>query len=246
MEYLKQYAQRVLELPGPKRLWVAELAQELDRVSAHDLTPAIRAEFMELRVAVRRMANPSTPLSRTSVDDTNAVLGALIRTLTVNEEAVIQRAGCEFQYVADVKLREILHGDYAELKLKLFPDEAWKSVVVMAGSILEAMLFDVLTHPRRIHATRASTKGARGKGGVILDIVAHANDWKLTHLIDVAVDTGVLVEERSNMIDHTLRDYRNFVHPRKDLRSLYAGTPSEGLLAMGALSAVCDHFDATL
>lgn len=52
---------------------------------------------------------------------------------------VVQRA---FKFVKDADLRQIIERDYRELRLKVFPSGAWKSTVVLAGSILEAILFD--------------------------------------------------------------------------------------------------------
>jgi len=39
-----------------------------------------------------------------------------------------------------------------------------------------------------------------------------------------------------------LRDYRNFIHPKKEIRTGYPCTEAEAFMAKGALDAVCNHF----
>lgn len=79
----------------------------------------------------------------------------------------------------------------------------------MAGSILEAVLYDVLTKDQSaLSKATSSAKAPKGK-----DITK--GEWKLSNLIEVATDTGILPQDRANTVDQVLRDYRNFVHPKK-------------------------------
>jgi hypothetical protein len=50
-----------------------------------------------------------------------------------------------FGWVKNKALRTIVERDYKELMLKVYPSGAWKMTVVAAGSILEAILYDLLT-----------------------------------------------------------------------------------------------------
>jgi hypothetical protein len=116
----------------------------------------------------------------------------------------------------------------------------------MAGSILETLLFYVLSDPKRIAATNGSPKAARARGGVPIDISSDPASWKLSHLIEVASDTNVLPQARADTIDQVLRDYRNFVHPQVELKSQHECNETEAGLAKYGLDGVCDHFDKTL
>jgi hypothetical protein len=49
--------------------------------------------------------------------------------------------------------------------------------------------------------------------------------------------------ERARTIDQVLRDYRNFVHPKKEIRAEHACSEAEALLAKGALDGVCNYFE---
>jgi hypothetical protein len=117
------------------------------------------------------------------------------------------------------------------LKLKVFPDGAWKSVVVLAGSILEAILFDRLADPKWNAAAFASTVVPKYKGNK-----KAMDDWKLETLIDIAVDIKLLPKDPATTIHQVLRDYRNFVHPKKEIRAAHACGEAEAMMAVGALN----------
>jgi hypothetical protein len=149
----------------------------------------------------------------------------------------------DFAFVSTDELRGIVERDYRELVVALIPSGAWKSAVVMAGSVLEAILYDQLTRDATSTAAAMnSPKAPRKKGGAVRDILSDSveDDWTLSKLIDVSAELGVLPAHRIPMFDHVLRDYRNIVHPRKELRVAHNCNEAEATLAKGALDAVCD------
>jgi hypothetical protein len=68
-------------------------------------------------------------------------------------------------------------------------------------------------------------------------------DWTLHDMIEVAADIGLIPNDRSKTFDQVLRDYRNFVHPKKEVRAGHPCTEAEAMMAKGALDGVCNHFD---
>jgi hypothetical protein len=66
----------------------------------------------------------------------------------------------------------------------------------------------------------------------------------LSELIEVATD--ILPKDRANTADQVLRDYRNFVHPKKEIRAEHECTEAEGYMALGALDGILNHFDDKL
>jgi hypothetical protein len=149
-----------------------------------------------------------------------------------------------FAFVHNTELRFIIERDYKELSHVLLPGTAWKSTVVIAGSILEAILYDLLTRdPARITQAMASPKAPKKKGGVPKDITRDTaeDEWKLVNLIEVSADLNLIPQARADAIDQVLRDYRNFVHPRKEIKAEHPCTEAEAMLAKGALDAVCNH-----
>jgi len=144
-----------------------------------------------------------------------------------------------FSFVNDKDLKHLIERDYRELRLKTFPSRAWKSTVVLAGSILEAILLDRLTSDTTIQSkANASKKAPKDKAGRVRNLAA--GDWRLADMIEVAADIGVLPPERAKSFDQILRDYRNFVHPKKELRAKHPCTEAEALMSVGALEGVCN------
>jgi hypothetical protein len=84
----------------------------------------------------------------------------------------------------------------------------------------------------------ASNKAPKDRSGNVRDL--DAGEWKLYDLIEVATDISMLPKDRSKSIDQVLRDYRNFVHPKKEIRAKYPCTEAEAMMAVGALEAVCN------
>lgn len=125
----------------------------------------------------------------------------------------------------DADLRKIVERDYRELAQILLPGCAWKSAVVLAGSILEAVLYDRLTAVPAL--TRATPE----------------EQWRLADLIRVAAERGLLPASRAEAIDPALREYRDFLHPRTAIRAAHPATEAEATLAKGTLDAVCNHLD---
>ena len=95
---------------------------------------------------------------------------------------------------------------------------AYLSVVVLCGSILEAVLLgSAQKEPGLFNRSRASPKRPDGK-------VKRFQDWTLAQFIDVASDVGILKPDVQKF-SHGLRDFRNYIHPYQQLVSRF--TPDE-------------------
>ena len=153
----------------------------------------------------------------------------------------------KFPFVQDAKLRVILERDYRDLTLRIFPIQAWKSVVILAGSILEGLLHDLLTRdPARIAAAMATTNAPRrnrrnGPGAKNLQSPLLADQWTLYDYILVADELALLPQGWIDSVQVVLRDFRNYVHPRKELNSQDQITEGEAYQSVGALMRICDH-----
>lgn len=104
-----------------------------------------------------------------------------------------------FEFVADPKFKELLQRDYKELKacLKI---PATKSVLVLSGSIIEAMLIEYFLQFMPAGQTAASI-------------------YKLTfeQLLDLAESQGLLTKREKNLA-WVIKDYRNLIHPGREIR----------------------------
>lgn len=125
-------------------------------------------------------------------------------------EAVV--APLDVSVVSDPAIRAVLEQLARELVVAR-RESLFTSAIVLAGAIGEGVLFDALV--QRKSAAQASTKAPKSKSGA-LDLVA--DEWKLVSLIEVAEDIGLLSPNVKQMA-HSVRDFRNMVHPKKQATS---------------------------
>ena len=237
-DYIKKIADSIAGY-GPQQAGTSiftlfrSLAQEIAPLDTRDFLPAARYEFSVLRVQVNHWATVNG--LENGDGQKVAALGRAVSKCPDYYGGEGSRAvSRSFAFINDPDLRTIVERDYRELSLILLPGGAWKSVVVMSGSILEAILYDQLTKDAPTQASAAASSAAPkrdiAKGG-----------WTLHDLIQVTLALKLLPVDRVESIDRILRDYRNFVHPKKELRDAHPCTEAEALLSKGALDSVCNH-----
>ena len=236
VEYIKQYIAKLRSEKGLPAIWIIELQREFSRFDPRDFEPAVQHEVMWLKARLEYLSGTS---ARHSASDIKADLDQVLHLLDGFRGDGSHGITRSFNFIADLELRNIVERDYFELTVKLFPSGAWKSSVIMAGSILEAILFDQLASAKWTSHALASGKVPNNKGASV-----PFDDWKLFNLIDVAVDVKLLQKDPADTIHQVLRDYRNFVHPKKEIRSAHACTEAEGMLSLGALNSVCNYLEA--
>lgn len=208
------------------------ISKELHRLDPRDFVPEVQADF----VSVRSIIDWASKDECINVDDIENYLNELISILDKYGGEGSRYESRHFDFISDKELKAIIERDYRELSVFLFPMGAWKSCVIMSGSILEAILYDILGSHKFIQQSNSSTKSPKSKN-------LHKGEWSLQNLIDVAVDIRVIPEKRAHTIDQVIRDYRNFVHPNKEIRSAHPCSEAEALLAKGALDGICNYLE---
>lgn len=221
--------------------------EELDRLDPRDLLPVARFGFVISRIALRSAAQRyskyhsqgtgrnifSYDAQRRLVERCREITESLASYTGEGSRAETRT----FPFLADLQLRDIVERDYKELSLRILPSGAWKSAVVLSGSILEAILTDVLLSDpataKRAKDARAAQAKQQGK--------RLQREWTLEQLIEVAEALSILSSDRARTVDQVLRDYRNFVHPRREVRAGHSCDEAEALLAKGGLDSVCNH-----
>lgn len=106
---------------------------------------------------------------------------------------------------------KVLQQRYREV-LICIENKASLAVVILCGSILEAVLLGVAVQNRNYF--EQNIRAPKNKKGEIRCV----EDWKLTNLIDVACDLKILKED-VRQFSHSLRDFRNYIHPYKQIQS---------------------------
>lgn len=95
---------------------------------------------------------------------------------------------------------------------------AYLSTIFLCGSVLEAVLLGAAEkEPARFNRASASPKAIDGS-------VKRFHEWSLAQFIDVACEAGLLKPDVKKF-SHGLRDFRNYIHPYKQMVSGF--TPDE-------------------
>jgi hypothetical protein len=108
-------------------------------------------------------------------------------------------------------ITETLGFRFEEIK-KCLSANAPLSVIFLAGSSLEGILLGIaLKHPKEFNQSKSSPKDKEGK-------IKQFPYWTLSNYIDVAYDVGLLMED-VRKFSHSLRDFRNYIHPYEQVSS---------------------------
>jgi hypothetical protein len=131
----------------------------------------------------------------------------------------------EFQFVRRPEIRAILERDFSEAQ-RAYISECWKSVIVLSGGMIEAVLADLLLHNQGVAIS--ASKAPKNP-----DITR----WDLADLINVAVELK-LVSPGVEKLSHPIREYRNLIHPGHEVRSGLHFGAEEARIALEVLNIV--------
>lgn len=111
----------------------------------------------------------------------------------------------------EAQIIPIIENRLNEVKITL-KHEAYLSAIFLCGSILEAILLGAAKkNPKQFNQASASPKDSNGKDKPF-------EKWKLSQFIDVACEVGLLKPD-VKQFSHGLRDFRNYIHPHKEIES---------------------------
>jgi hypothetical protein len=88
------------------------------------------------------------------------------------------------------------------------------AAIVMMGSLLEALL---LARANRLEDKSVLFKAKSAPIDSGTKKALKLQEWTLRHYIDVAHDLGWIARSAKD-VGETLRDYRNYIHPEKELK----------------------------
>jgi len=128
----------------------------------------------------------------------------------------------DFTFIANTDLRSILERDYQEIQRSLIANN-WKSAIILSGGSIEAVLLGLLAKDES--AAKSSSKAPAESS---------LNKWHLNDLIEVAVDTSQVGSEVGKL-SHSVREYRNLIHPGLEIRGNLKVEPEEAKIALQVL-----------
>src|SRR6266478_8001150 len=131
----------------------------------------------------------------------------------------------DFRFVKESQIREIVERDYIEIP-RAYVAECWKSVIILSGGSVEAILLD------RLIQDEPSAKAAKSAPQK-LDL----SRWDLSELLRVAVEIG-LVEPSAEVLGEAARQYRNLVHPGNEMRNRLTVGRLEANSALNSLKII--------
>lgn len=151
--------------------------------------------------------------------------------------------------VANADLRSIAERDFGSLMVALKQEE-WKSALVLAGCVVEAVLADALDRQapatREGAATQVSTAGRvkNPRGWPAKFDPTDPSRWTFHQMIEICgPPPGIgLLGERTVTAAHAVRDFRNHVHPREEAKT-FASDPigaSDARMAHALVEAVLE------
>jgi len=128
----------------------------------------------------------------------------------------------KFQFIRDEGLHQLLERDYQEIQRALGA-RCWKSVIILSGGAIEAILTDLLL----VNESAAKAAQSAPKKSDI-------TKWDLADLIDVAVELKLIAPGVSKL-SHPVREYRNLIHPGNEIRNKLSFGPEEARIAIEVL-----------
>jgi len=109
----------------------------------------------------------------------------------------VNQVSISFEFITDEDFHQCLESDYREMLLAL-GNAAYKSVHILAGSIVEALLVDILIASKSVSKEKALR-------------------MSLVKAIALAQEHGI-ISEKTASLSAVIREYRNLIHPGRSVR----------------------------
>ena len=143
------------------------LFDSLGEIRPSDFAPVAQSKYADTVQRMKRYVKNMT------MEDDRMDQQLLTNLITLFDDyyGYATDGGRSFAFMTNVDLRKIVERDYRELQSRLISTQAWKSAVILAGSVLEATLYDQLTKDAATtQAAMSATVAPKKKGGAVRDI----------------------------------------------------------------------------
>jgi len=187
------------------------LSQNEDRLSAESATVVVAEKILDFG----SIEHDWTEMMAKEVAAGLSRLEGGIRVIKSNRASQLQPSdsrNLDLGFIRRGDLKKIAERDYAELQ-RVKAVAAAKSRCVLCGGLIEALLLDALSADEE--KAKAASRSPKLKGGSQSKPLP---DWNLAQLIDVALELRIVGTD-AEQFSHGVRNYRNLIHPGKELRS---------------------------
>jgi len=134
----------------------------------------------------------------------------------------------------DYQVSEIIKQRIEEIE-KCLKASSPLSVIFLCGSTLEGILLGIATkYPREFNTANSTPKNKEGKA-------KQFQEWDLNSFINVAYEKGILKEDVKKF-SHSLRDFRNYIHPYQQLFSGFNPDIHTAKISLQVLKAAINQF----
>lgn len=133
------------------------------------------------------------------------------------------------EFIQDINYRKKLREELGAIQI-LFHERQWKAAIVMAGSLIEALLLNQISikNPTEIDKTKTA-----------LNIKKNIEQWDLHNYIDAAYHMN-LIKEITKTQALLAKDFRNLIHPGREIRMEQECTEAAALSALAGLMHVIE------
>ncbi len=167
------------------------------------------------------------------------VLMETIQNLRTRHPTNVKRLG--FHFMHDEELRQIVGQDFVEAQL-CFGVDAYKATGLLAASVLEGMLLDVLQSPA------AKARSSYNAAIASLPVISEQVNWNrvsLTQLVDAALQLELVTEREKRFVEGA-RDCRDTIHSQAEARQGSRIKKEEAQLLLVLVELVHQSLNASL
>ena len=215
-EQLPRIDDRTLDFSN-ETMWTKPRCQLLKKwLSRGDVYEAISSDFKNKWAVSKKNLTVLSKLIDEHIEH-HGLIGS-----SINKRDIVFESH-DFSGVKNSALKKILERDYSDIQ-KCIVNGCWKAAIILCGSSIEALFYDCLVQCEH-HIESLIPTGKK------------LDDLTLEQLISIATYAGFItigVERFS----HSLRDYRNLIHPVKELKGDYKIEGPEANICFGVLNMV--------
>ena len=157
----------------------------------------------------------------------------LLTVLQACPDEAVSDEDVDLAFVDDQEFRRSLSADAAAAHRSLGHGE-WRAATVLAGSVVEALLLVAIRSRADDAQIRAVTDGLMRAQTLNRPLNPDILRWDLSELLAVAHALGI-VNIDTSAIGQSAREYRNLIHPGRELRTRQRCTKGTAHVAIGMM-----------